>query len=90
MKRKFDNILSINQKLASRLKLRRREAGLSQKHLAEKAAVSYGSLKRFEQHGEISLASFIKILIVLGYENDLNEILTRPNYQTLEDIFHEK
>ena len=50
------NILDIKQKLAVRVRLRRKEAKISQAELAGRSGVSLGSLKRFEGSGEISLA----------------------------------
>jgi len=53
---------------------RRKELKLSQEQLANKSCVSYGSIKRFETTGEISLTSLIKIANVLNLLQDLNNI----------------
>ncbi|MDR1997999.1 MAG: helix-turn-helix transcriptional regulator [Candidatus Margulisbacteria bacterium] len=84
------NILAIKQDLVRRTRLRRKEAKLSQAALASRAGVSLGSLKRFEQTGEIALSSFIRIAYVLGYEHDLEQLLTRKNYQSLDEIINAK
>jgi len=42
---------------------------MSQQLLSEKSGVSYGSIKRFEQSGEISLISLTKIAISVELEN---------------------
>lgn len=39
--------------------------------LSDKSGVSLGSLKRFEQTGEISLASLVALAEALGCEDDL-------------------
>jgi transcriptional regulator with XRE-family HTH domain len=44
----------------------RLEVNLSQQTLSEKSGVSYGSLKKFEQTGQISLESLLKLFVVLG------------------------
>ena len=63
--------------IAANLKKLRKQRKLSQKALAEKAGVSYGSMKRFEQTGEIALESLLKIAIVLG-EIEPFEVLFKP------------
>ena len=55
----------LGMEIAANLKKLRKQRKLSQKALAEKAGLSYGSMKRFEQTGEISLESLLKIAIVL-------------------------
>ena len=55
----------INLEIAKRMILLRKRKKISQKKLAAKSGVSLGSLKRFEQTGEISLQSFTKLAIAL-------------------------
>ncbi|GHV28295.1 transcriptional regulator [Synergistales bacterium] len=86
----MDNILSIKQNLAVRVKQRRREGKLTQLALAGKAGVSLGSIKRFEGSGEISLSSLLRIAVVLGYEEDFATLFERKNYQTLDEIINAK
>jgi transcriptional regulator with XRE-family HTH domain len=71
------------------MRKRRKEAKLSQLELAQKAGVSFGSLKRFENQGEISLSSLIKIAFALGYEDDFNQLFSRKNYQSLSEVINE-
>jgi len=84
------NILSIKQELAKRVRARRKEGKLSQAALAEKSRVSLGSIKRFENIGEISLSSLLRIAVVLGYELDFNKLFVRKNYQSLDEILNAK
>jgi transcriptional regulator with XRE-family HTH domain len=84
------NILSIKQDLAQRVRARRKEAKLSQEGLAEKSGVSLGSLKRFENSGEISLSSLLRIALSLGFESDFNNLFARKNYQSLDEVINEK
>lgn len=60
--------------LVERFKLRRQEFGLTQKELSLKSGVSYGSIRRFEQEGEISLSSLLKITNAIGLLEDFNEL----------------
>ena len=60
--------------LIDRVKLRRKESKLSQKDLATKSGVSYGSIRRFEKSGEISLSSLLKIANALNALEDFNQL----------------
>ncbi len=51
--------------IASKARDIRLKLNLSQQTLAERSGVSYGSLKKFEQTGEISLKSLLKLAVVL-------------------------
>lgn len=79
-------MLAIKNNTSKRLRSRRKEAKLSQVELANRSGVSLGSVQRFEQQGEISLSSLIKLAVVLGYENDFDSLFKRKNYQSLEEV----
>ena len=61
----------IQLEIAHHLKKQRKEGKLSQSELSDLSGVSLGSLKRFEQTGEISLSSLVKIALVMHLEQDL-------------------
>nr|MBQ0091317.1 helix-turn-helix transcriptional regulator [Candidatus Enterousia merdequi] len=82
----LDNILSIKLGIKERLHDIRKTAKISQDELAQKSGVSFGSIKRFERTGEISLSSLLKLAMALGYENDFNNLFTRKNYQSIFDV----
>jgi len=84
------NILDIKQRLATRIKKRRKEAKITQAELAERSGVSLGSVKRFEGIGEISLINLLRIASVLGYENDFEKLFERKNYQSIDEIINAK
>lgn len=84
------NILGIKKNLAARVRARRREAKISQVELAKRSSVSLGSIKRFESQGEISLASLLRIAVVLGYEDDIEGLFERRNYQSLDEVINAK
>lgn len=52
--------------IAKRAKAKRLSLNFSQKTLSERSGVSYGSLKKFERTGQISLESLLKIALALG------------------------
>jgi len=76
----------IKEKIASNFKKRRKEHKISQKQLALLSDVSLGSIKRFEQTGDISLSSLIKISQILDLEKDLLNLFTTPYYTNIEDM----
>jgi transcriptional regulator with XRE-family HTH domain len=84
------NILDTKIALAKRIRARRREGKLSQAALAARSGVSLGSIKRFEGSGDISLASLLRIALVLGYEADFDALFERRNYQSLDEILNAK
>lgn len=84
------NILDIKIELAKRVRMRRKEAKISQAELANRSGVSLASIKRFESMGEISLASLLRIAMVLGYEDDFSRLFERTNYQSLDEVINAK
>jgi transcriptional regulator with XRE-family HTH domain len=60
--------------IAGRARDLRLELNLSQKTLSEKSGISYGSLKKFEQTGQISLGSLLKLAVILGCMDDFNAL----------------
>ena len=84
------NILDVKQQLAHRTRIRRREAKISQAEMSGRSGVSLGSIKRFENSGEISLTSLLRIAVVLGYETDFDRLFERKNYQSLDEIINAK
>lgn len=66
--------------LAGKLRQIRKSKKISQEKLAMMSNVSFGSIKRFEQSGEISLYSLIKLTTCLKIKVDfidLNETSTK-------------
>lgn len=80
----------INTELAERMVKLRKRKKISQKELAAKSAVSLGSVKRFEQSGEISLQSFTKLAIALGVEGELEALFTEVPFDSIEEVLNEQ
>lgn len=78
----------INNEVASNVQKLRKRKKISQKELAERSGVSLGSIKRFEQTGEISLQSLTKIAIVLRAEDELESLFTSANFESIEEILN--
>lgn len=64
---------------------RRKERKISQIALAEKSKVSYGSIRRFEKTGEISLNSLLKISLALDCIEDFREVFSHEVITNLKD-----
>lgn len=80
----------LDQKLAQRIRNIRRRRSISQEKLAEMSGVSYGSIKRFETSGQISLISLTKIAIALDLANELRNLFTQPPYKDIQEVINER
>ncbi len=78
----------IAKELVEKIKQQRKKLKISQIQLAAKSGVSLGSIKRFESKYEISLNSFIKILIALNLEQDLENLFTQKNYNSIDEVIN--
>ncbi len=78
----------IAKELVEKIKQQRKKLKISQIQLAAKSGVSLGSIKRFESKYEISLNSFIKILIALNLERDLENLFTQKNYASIDEVIN--
>lgn len=76
------------QAIAQRMRARRKEAHLSQSQLSQLSGVSFGSLKRFEQTGEISLASLVLLAKGLGCERDLDLLFAPEGVNDVRAALH--
>lgn len=86
----FNSPNEISRNIAKRMQARRKEQKLTQEQLSKKSDVSLGSLKRFEQTGEISLSSLIKIAFALGYEEDFNALFVKKGYASIQEVIDEQ
>ena len=78
----------INIEIANRMIQLRKRKKISQKELAARSGVSLGSLKRFEQSGEISLQSFTKLAIALEVEKELESLFSEVPFSSIEEVIH--
>ena len=80
----------INLALAQRLSRIRKRRNFSQQALAEKSNVSYGSIKRFETRGQISLISLTKLCVALDCVDELRNLFTNVEYSSIEEVLRER
>lgn len=82
----FKTIEEIQIDLAQRFKKIRKIKGLTQKELAIQSNVSYGSIKRFENSGEISLNSLIKLCNVLDLTDEINNLFKNISFKDISEV----
>lgn len=80
----------INNEIAGKIIRLRKRKKISQKELALRSGVSLGSVKRFEQSGEISLQSLTKIAIALDVEGELECLFDNVPFESIEEVINEQ
>lgn len=79
----------LDKKLADRVRNIRKLRSISQQKLSSMSGVSYGSIKRFESTGQISLLSLTKIAIALDIADELRNAFTQVPYWSIEEVINE-
>ena len=79
----------LDKKLAERIRRIRKRRSISQQELAAMSGVSYGSVKRFERSGQISLLSLTKLAMALELTDELRDLFTQAPYRNIEELIHE-
>lgn len=69
----------IMRSYANNIRIIRKEKGFSQRKLAEKSGVAYGTLQKFESTGIISLESFLKLCKAIDRLEEFESLLTPKN-----------
>ncbi len=82
--------IQINNEIAGNLVRLRKRKKITQKELATRSGVSLGSLKRFEQSGEISLQSLTKLAMALGVEGELEKLFENVPFASIEEVINEQ
>lgn len=80
----------INKLVADRMKVLRKRLKISRQRLSEISGVSYGSIKRFEETGNISLLSLTKMAIALDAVDDIKKIFSDVPYKTIQEVINEQ
>lgn len=75
--------------LALRVKNIRKRRSITQQQLSYMSGVSYGSIKRFETSGEISLYSLVRITRALDIVDEIDNLFTQVEYKSIEEILNE-
>ena len=80
----------LDMKLAQRVRNIRRRRKISQEELSRMSGVSYGSVKRFEATGKISLLSLTKLAMALDMADELRELFTQVPYRNIQEVIDER
>lgn len=76
---------------ADRHRRLRKKKKFTQKALAERSDVSLGSLKRFEQNGQISFENLLKLAQILGQLDAFKHLfVTNDQTKEVEQLFSKK
>ena len=67
---------------AKRVRALRIQFGITQKDLSQRVGVAEGTIKRFEQTGEIQLRSMLAIALVLGRLDEFADMFKLPDVPT--------
>ena len=76
----------IDKKLAERVRSVRKRKYITQEELSGLSDVSYGSIKRFETSGRITLLSLTKIAMALDCTDELRNIFTKISYWDMQEV----
>lgn len=79
----------MDEKLAQRVRRIRKRRSISQEELSRRSGVSYGSIKRFETSGKISLLSLTKIAIALDCADEIRQMFSEIPYMSIEEVINE-
>ncbi|MEQ2413614.1 helix-turn-helix domain-containing protein [Blautia acetigignens] len=79
----------LDKNLALRVRKIRKRRKISQQKLADLSGVSYGSIKRFETSGQISLLALTKIAMELDMADELRNIFSQVPYRNIQEVINE-
>ena len=80
----------INLKVAKRISRVRKRRGITQEQLSDLSGVIFGSIKRFERTGQISLLSLTKIAIAMECAGEIRQLFEEVPYGNIEEVIRER
>lgn len=82
---------TVMQELVLKTQELRKKNGVSQLELSKRSGVSFGSVKRFETTGQISLESLLKLAYFFNRLDDFNTVFQiDSNLENVEELFSNK
>ncbi len=82
----FETTDEIIKSVAKRFKKIRKSKNITQLELANMSNVSYGTIKRFETKGEISLSSLTKLCVALDIVDNILTLFTNVTFSNIEEV----
>ena len=86
----WDTPADIMLRLAKKIQNIRKRKKITQIQLAARSNVSYASLRKFEQTGQISLESLVKLCMELGVIDEINGLFSNPVYSSIEEVINDR
>ena len=80
----------IDLQLAKRISRIRKRRGMTQEQMSHICGVSFGSIKRFERTGQISLLSLTRIATALGAADEIRRLFDAVPYESIEEVIRER
>ena len=81
----------VMQELVAKTQQLRKQNGVSQLELSKRSGVSFGSIKRFETTGQISLESLLKIAYFFNRLEDFTAVFkVNEDLKNVEKLFSDK
>lgn len=85
----YKTYYEMQMEITKRLIAIRKRRKISQKRLAVISGVPYASIRRFENTGDVSFSSFIKIVMALRLYDDLNGLfVAKKEYSSIEEVIN--
>lgn len=82
---------TVMHELVLKIKQLRKKSKISQLELAKRSGVSFGSVKRFETTGQISLESLLKLAYFFNRLDDFTGVFQiDPDLRDIEKLFSHK
>jgi len=81
---------AIIQGIASRVKQRRLEKGLTQSELSLRAGVPLPTYRRFERKSEISLRALVMLAMALGMTEEFSALFATPTYRNIDEMLQQQ
>jgi len=82
---------TVMKEIAAKTQQLRKKNGISQLELSKRSGVSYGSLKRFETSGQISLESLLKLAYFFNRLEDFTAVFQiGADLEKVEKLFSSK
>lgn len=72
--------------IAKKAKAKRLLLNLTQRTLATRSGVSYGTLKQFERTGKISLGALLKLALVLDSLKEFEDLFKEKPYEAYRSL----
>ena len=82
----FETTEEMVKDIAARFKKIRKAKRVTQVNLSKQSNVSYGTIKRFETSGEISLHNLIKLCVALDIVDEVRNLFNNISFKNIDEV----